>query len=283
MLGWIIFGIIAALILFIFILPGFRLIGPNEVGILTRKMFGKEMPEGQIIARDGEIGIQARTLMPGLYWRLPIVWSFTKTPVIQIDVASVGLVESIDGEPLPKGRVLGDEVECNQFQDATMFLQNHGKKGPQVGILRPGTYRINTRLFSITKAMATVIPENTIGIAIAKDGVPLPTGYIIAPKARNEDNTEVDHKYYQNGQLFIDGNGYRGPQLDTLQPGKYYINPLLFDIRAERVAEVFAGIRGRDQVQRRAWNWKGHRKGPSPQASPREGLPARSMRMSKEY
>ncbi len=33
-----------------------------------------------------------------------------------------------------------------------MFLANHGKKGPQVGILRPGTYRINTRLFNVTEA-----------------------------------------------------------------------------------------------------------------------------------
>jgi regulator of protease activity HflC (stomatin/prohibitin superfamily) len=237
---WVILGLLA-FILLIFILTGFRLIGPNEVGILTKNMFGRKMPEGQIIAHQGEIGVQARTLMPGLYWKLPIVWSFSKVPVVTIDTESIGLVESIDGEPLPKGRVLGDEVECNQFQDAHMFLDNHGRKGPQVGILRPGTYRINTRLFIITKANAIRIPENTVGIAIAKDGTPLPPGYIIAPKARNADGTEVDHKFYQNGQLFIEGNGYRGPQLDTLQPGKYYINPRLFDIFSEKVAEVAPG------------------------------------------
>ena len=199
------------------------------------------MPEGQIIARHGEIGIQAKTLMPGLYWRLPIIWSFTKVPVVTIDIGSIGIVESIDGEPLPKGRVLADEVECNQFQDAEMFLANHGKKGPQVGILRPGTYRINSRLFNITKAPAVKIAENTIGIAVAKDGIPLPTGYVIAPKALNVDGTEADHKAYQNGQLFIDSKGYRGPQLDTLQPGIYYINPNLFDIKIEDVAEVLPG------------------------------------------
>lgn len=240
MLGWVILGIVILLFL-VFVLPGFCLIGPNQVGIVTRKMLGNSMPEGQIIARRGEIGILARTLMPGLYWRLPIVWSIAKVPVIAIDVASVGLIEAIDGEPLPKGRVLGDEVECNQFQDATMFLVNHGKKGPQVGILRPGTYRINTRLFSVTIANAVAIAENTVGIAVAIDGIPLPPGFIIAPKARNDDGTEADHKFYQNGQLFIEGNGYRGPQLDTLQPGKYYINPLLFGIRAENVAEVPPG------------------------------------------
>jgi regulator of protease activity HflC (stomatin/prohibitin superfamily) len=237
---WVIVGIIVFVVLFV-LLPGLKLIRANEVGILTMNMFGRKMPEGQIIAYNGEIGVQAETLMPGLYWRLPVVWSITKIPVIEIDVDSIGLVESIDGEPLTKGRVSGDEVECNQFQDAAQFLKNHGRKGPQVGILRPGTYRINSKLFKIKKASAIRIAENTVGIAIAKDGIPLPPGYIIAPKARNADGTEADHKYFQNGQLFIESNGYRGPQLDTLQPGKYYINTLLFDIFSEKVAEVMPG------------------------------------------
>jgi regulator of protease activity HflC (stomatin/prohibitin superfamily) len=240
MILWIVIGIIAFVFFFIF-LPGLKLIGPNEVGILTKKMAGKTMPEGQIIARSGEVGIQARTLMPGLYWRMPVIWSFSKVPVVSIDSDSIGLVESIDGEPLPKGRVLADEVECNQFQDARLFFKNHGGKGPQVGILRPGTYRINTKLFIITKADSVKVAENTIGIAVAKDGIPLPPGYIVAPKARNDDGSEVDHKFYQNGQLFLDGKGYRGPQLDTLQPGRYFINPLLFDVKIENVAEVFPG------------------------------------------
>ncbi|MGD0819600.1 MAG: SPFH domain-containing protein [Desulfomonilia bacterium] len=235
--------IVLSLVVFtlLFIIRGFCLIGPNQVGILTKNMFGKKMPEGQIIARHGEIGVQAKTLMPGLYWKMPIIWSFTKIPVVTVDIANIGIVESIDGEPLPKGRVLADEVECNQFQDAEMFLANHGKKGPQVGILRPGTYRINSRLFNITKAPAVKIDENTIGIAVAKDGIPLPTGYVLAPKAQNDDGTEADHRAYQNGQLFIDSKGYRGPQLDTLQPGIYFINPNLFDIKVANVAEVLPG------------------------------------------
>jgi len=240
MIGVIVLSLVVFIIL-LFILKGFCLIGPDQVGILTKNMFGKKMPEGQIIARNGEIGVQARTLMPGLYWRIPIIWSFDKIPVVAVDIDSIGIVESIDGEPLPKGRVLADEVECNQFQDAEMFLGNHGKKGPQVGILRPGTYRINSALFNVTKAPAVKIHENTIGVAVAKDGIPLPTGYIIAPKARNDDGSEAEHKAYQNGQLFIDSKGYRGPQLDTLQPGIYFINPNLFDIKIEDVAEVLPG------------------------------------------
>lgn len=241
MLGTIIIVSIAILAGVIFILSGLRTIKANEVGILTKTMLGKSMPSGQIIARNGEVGIQAKILMPGLYWRIPIIWSFSKVPVISIDPEHLGIVESIDGEPLIKGRLLGDEVECNQFQDAEMFLANHGKKGPQVAILRPGTYRINTKMFKILLAPLTKIEEQTIGIVVAKDGIPLPSGYIIAPKACNEDGTEADHKFYQNGQLFLEGKGYRGPQLDTLQPGKYYVNPLLFDVKPEKVAEVPPG------------------------------------------
>ena len=66
MAGWIAL-IVILFIALIFFLRGLSLIGPNQVGILTKNMFGKRMPEGQIIARDGEIGIQAATLMPGLY------------------------------------------------------------------------------------------------------------------------------------------------------------------------------------------------------------------------
>ena len=175
MIWWVILGIAAFIALVIFMF-GFFLIGPNQVGILTRKMFGARMPEGRIIARNGEVGVQSRTLMPGLYWRMPFVWSWKKAPVIAIDDKSIAIVESIDGEPLPKGRILGDEVECNQFQDAGAFMDNHGKKGPQVAILRPGTYRINTAMFTVTEAPATVITENKIGVAVALDGKPMPPG-----------------------------------------------------------------------------------------------------------
>ncbi len=48
-------------------------------------------------------------------------------------------------------------------------------------------------------------------------------------------------QYFQDGQSFLNSAGYRGPQLDTLQPGKYYINPLLFDVEHYNVTEVPPG------------------------------------------
>ncbi len=240
------FLLVALLVLLgVFIWRGFALIRDDEVGVLTKKMFGKKMPEGQIISRDGEIGIQAGTLMPGLYWRNPIVWEIDKVDITDIGTEEVGIVESVDGVPLPTGRLLGNDIPCNSYQDARAFLVGGGSKGPQVAILRPGTYRINTMVFDVVKKPVTSVPKEKVGIAVALDGTPLPSGYIVAPKPIEEPDAEHPdarpHMFFQDGQAFLKTGGYRGPQLDTLQPGQYYINPLLFKIELYDVAEVPPG------------------------------------------
>jgi uncharacterized membrane protein YqiK len=228
-----------------FLVAGLKLIGDYQVGILTKKMFGNKMPQGQVVARNGEIGVQANVLMPGLYWRIPIIWKIHKVPVTEIQPSEVGIVESIDGIAIPQGRLLGDEVDCNHFQDAKMFLDNGGMKGPQVAILRPGTYRINMYAFKIMKAHVTEIPPEKIGVVIANDGEPLPSGFIVAPRpllAPTTYHPKVrDSQYFQDGQAFLISAGHRGPQLDTLQPGRYYVNPLLFKVELYDVAEVPPG------------------------------------------
>jgi hypothetical protein len=220
-----------------FLLAGLSIIRDDQVGIRIRKIFGKPMPQGQIIARkDDDVGIQADILMPKLYWFNPITWKVIKSKITEIKPGQIGVVEAIDGEPLPKGRLLSDHVDCNCFQDAKLFLDNGGKRGPQVEILRPGFYRINTELFKITIVEATKINEKKIGVVVAQDGIPLPSGYIVSPKPTND-----SHKFFQDGQEFVKNTGYRGPQLDTLQPGEYYINPLLFEVQEFDITEVLPG------------------------------------------
>lgn len=217
-------------------LSGLTLIRDNEVGIVTKKMLGEKLPDGQIIATKGEIGVQASILMPGLYWFMPFVWSVSKTSVVSIAPRKIGIVESIAGKPIKSGRLLGDEVESNTFQDANMFLNNGGCKGIQINVIKPGTYRINTKIFTVRVADSIVVNTEKIGIVTALDGKPLPSNRVIAPTPAGG-----DHKYFQDGQVFINSNGYRGTQLETLQAGEYYINPLLFNIKQSDIAEVPAG------------------------------------------
>jgi uncharacterized membrane protein YqiK len=229
------FLIIAVLVVLWFFIRGFRLVRDDDVGIVTRNMFGPTLPQGQIIATKGEVGVQADILMPGLYWRIPIIWKIERAPVTKIKPGTIGIVESVEGRPIPTGRLLADEVPCNSFQDAKAFLDNGGCKGPQVDTLRPGTYRINTKVFRIQEVPATEVGREQVGVAIALDGIPLPSGYNVAPEPAG------DHKHFQDGQAFIRNQGYRGPQLETLQPGEYYINPLLFDVAMSDVAIVPPG------------------------------------------
>jgi len=67
------------------------------------------------------------------------------------------------------------------------------------------------------------------------DGTPLPSGFVIAPEPTG------DHKHFQDGQTFNRLGGYRGPQLETLQPGEYYINKRLFEVTRYPIVVVPPG------------------------------------------
>jgi len=43
-------------------------IGAKEVGIKERRYFGRRMPQGRVVATDGEVGLQADILKPGLHF-----------------------------------------------------------------------------------------------------------------------------------------------------------------------------------------------------------------------
>lgn len=236
----------AALVLAAFLVAGLYLIHENQVGIVTRKLGGQKMPPGQVIARHGQVGVQAATLVPGLYYRAPIIWSIAKTPVIEVGPNSIAIIDAIDGRPLPAGRRLGDEVESNQFQDGERYLDSGGYKGPQVAFLRPGRYRINNRLFSATVVNASQVPTGKVGLVTAQDGRPLPSRLLVAPAPPNRPTPDFpnarDHNFFQDGPAFLSSGGYRGPQVDTIQPGTYYVNPLLFQVEIVDTYEVPPGF-----------------------------------------
>jgi hypothetical protein len=125
----------------------------------------------QSSALNGEAGLQADTLAPGIHFGL-WAWQYTvsKAPFTTIDKGHIGIVEARDGKPLSSGRVLAKTVECNSFQDARAFLTNGGERGPQISIIPPGTYRINTALFQVAAAEVLEIPDNMVGVVTTKDG-----------------------------------------------------------------------------------------------------------------
>ena len=73
--------VIIIVLVLILVLPSIFVIGANDVGILTKKMTGAKLPEGTVVARKGENGLQADILMPGIYWRFWVFWGREKAKV----------------------------------------------------------------------------------------------------------------------------------------------------------------------------------------------------------
>lgn len=209
-------------------------IGGDEVGVLERRYLGKGLPEGHVIAMRGEIGIQARVLPPGLHLLPPFLYAVKKDRMILIAEDELALIEAIDGRPLDPGRIFARHVESHDsFQDGEAFLSRGGQKGPQIDVLPPGKYRINTYLFRIKLVKAVRIPAGAVGVVIANDGEPMAPGRLLARHT-------AGHTAFQGGEAFLENGGQRGPQIEVILPGQYRINTDLFSVKVEPAAIVKA-------------------------------------------
>ncbi|WP_374511492.1 SPFH domain-containing protein [Niveibacterium sp.] len=214
---------------------GVIIVPDDSIGVVTKKfvLFGanRNLPDGRIIALNGEAGYQADTLAPGLHVAL-WPWQYTVELVkfFTVPQGEVGVVEACDGNPLPSGRIIAKQVDCDTFQDARAFLQNSGERGPQMALIPPGTYRINTLLFKVDLKPAVSIPQGKLGVVEALDGAPLPSGRVIA--------RQVACDSFQDGHAFLSGGGERGPQMSVITPGTYRINPALFDVHLAEAVDI---------------------------------------------
>lgn len=206
----------------------------SEIGIIERRYLGRSLPEARVIAMQGEIGFQARLLQPGLHILPPFLYRVSREAMMVVGEEQVGLVESIDGLSLLPGQIFARHVAGHgNFQDGEAFLRNGGQKGPQVDILPPGKYRINTYLFHVRLVKAVTILPGHVGVASARDGAPIPSGRLLAQKT-------TGHNAFQDGETFLKNGGQRGPQIEVILPGRYRVNPDLFQVEVQGATVIVA-------------------------------------------
>ncbi len=208
----------------------------NEIITLERRWFGAQMPDGRTVALTHEVGVQARTLGPGVHYLIPFIYKTQKHRFIVIGMDQVGLVQACTGAAIPSGEFFAKPVECSLFQDGEAFLRNGGEKGPQVLILPPGEHRINPHLFTVEVTTAVIVNEAQVGIVEAVAGRPCAPGRIFA--------TPVDCDNFQDGAAFLANGGPKGPQIAILPPGKYRINTSLFRVECRPVTVIPGGAIG---------------------------------------
>ena len=217
---------------------GLVIVPEDRIGLVTKKfvLFGKqELPEGRIVATDGEAGFQAQTLPPGVYfWKWIWQYEITFQPFTVIPTGQIGLVLAKDGSELETGRVLGRKVECDTFQDAAAFLKNGGRKGRQTAIIPPGSYRINTFLFSIELTEMANIPDNAVGVVTTLEGKPLEEGQIAG-------HIIAGHNKFQDVDTFLANDGYKGLQEQVMLAGSYFLNPWFAKLEMVKMTEIPIG------------------------------------------
>ncbi|HEY6186209.1 MAG TPA: SPFH domain-containing protein [Pyrinomonadaceae bacterium] len=195
-------------------------VGAKEIAIKERRYLGRKMPPGRVVATEGEVGIQADVLKPGLHLiKYPFERVVHKVPLIEIGADEMGVIEAVDGEPMPPGRIFATDRAQNahnNFQDPIAFIKQGGVKGIQMRTLPPGLWPIHPYLFRISVTKTTVIPQGKIGVVTAADGAQLDAGRLLGKAIDN-------HRNYQDAEQFIANGGQKGPQVDILTPGTYRI------------------------------------------------------------
>jgi uncharacterized membrane protein YqiK len=242
---WWVLLLVLCIILYKYILRmifGMIIVPEDRIGLVTKKfvLFGeyKELPDGRIVAINGEAGFQAKTLAPGLYFG-KWIWQYeiTMEQFTIIPEGKIGLVMAKDGAEIPTGNILGQHIESDNFQDASKFLTGGGQRGRQTAYITAGSYRINTMLFQITMSDMIRIQESMVGIITTLDGMPVEAGQIAGK--------QIDgHNNFQDFDKFIKNNGNRGLQPQVVLAGSYNLNPWAIQVEEIPMTEIPIGYVG---------------------------------------
>ena len=192
-------------------------IGGTQVGIVEKKFGGGDLPENRVLAPDGENGIQAKILAPGWHF---FYWTFwrkvNKVDAIEVKSGSVGLVYAVDGQPFPKGTIYAPEwADSQKMLEASYFLgEGKGYKGPQLSVLTPGTYRLNTELFKVEQVPVTNVKVGTVAVIKSNIG----------------DRVATDDRLVEKGQ--------RGIWKEPLLEGQYRLHADAYEVTMINTRQV---------------------------------------------
>lgn len=212
----------------------------DRMGVVSKNWLGKSLRDGKIIATNGEMGVQADVLPPGLhfgYW--PFIYTVSSEKLTVVDSGSVGLIETVDGVAMDEGQLFAPEwsqAEFDKMLEARHFLTaGNGRKGKQVSVLKPGTYRLNPELYRVKMVEQTEILQGEVGVLKANFGKP--ASLVVDATTGKELSAGEAGKVSNERLITFAREGEMGVRRDVLRPGKYPINTDAFT-----VVEVFTSV-----------------------------------------
>src|ERR1035437_6485018 len=201
----------------------FMVIPEGKIGLVMSKD-GAPIPTGNILGQSvecdifqdaekflnngGQRGRQTAYITTGSYRLNTMLFQVSITDMIRIQESKVGIVTTLDGQPIEAGQIAGKLVEGhNNFQDFDQFLKNGGNRGLQPQVILAGSYNLNPWAVQIEEIPMTEISIGYVGVVISYIGT------------EGHDMTGSDFKH---GNIVEKGN--KGVWMEPLGPGKYPIN-----------------------------------------------------------
>ena len=204
-------------------LQAFTIIEQNKLGLVKAKD-GAPLDTGRVLGRpvecdkfqdaeaflerNGQKGPQAAFLTPGSYRINTFLFDIVMVPITQINENKVGVITTLDGEPLEKGDIAGGSVMGHRnFQDPMAFIHAGGKKGLQEDVILAGTYYLNPWFVMVEQVDMMHIPIGYVGVVNS----------FVGPEG-----TDTSGDNFKHGNIVH--KGQKGVWDEPLDPGKHPVN-----------------------------------------------------------
>ncbi len=185
---------------------------PPDEFLVKINLWGKDLPEGEIVAPDDSYkGIQKDVLPEGRHFLNPIFYTYERKKVLVVpDGMCAVLVRQAGAEIAAGKRDQGEFLVAREDEE-----DEDGAPASRRGIVRevllPGKHRINPHVYSVEMVPTVEIKANQVGVRTLRWGK--------SPRLLR-----------QRESAYVVPEGYRGVQEKPVPPGSYYINPYVESI-----------------------------------------------------
>ncbi|MFZ4401104.1 MAG: SPFH domain-containing protein [Bacteroidales bacterium] len=210
-------------------MESFTIIPEGQIGLVLSRD-GAEIPTGNILAQrvdcdkfqdaeqfltnGGQRGRQVNYITAGSYRINTMLFQVSVTDMVRIQESMVGIVTTLDGDPIEAGQIAGKLIEGhNNFQDFDGFIKNKGNRGLQPQVILAGSYNLNPWAVQIEENPMTEIPIGYVGVVISYIG---------------QEGKDLTGNDFKHGNIVE--KGCKGVWLEPLGPGKYPINKYIMKV-----------------------------------------------------
>lgn len=207
----------------------FTIIPEGKIGLVMAKD-GAEIPTGNILGQKvesdnfqdaegflnngGQRGRQTSYITSGSYRINTMLFQVSVTDMVRIQESMVGIVTTLDGQPIEAGQIAGKLIEGhNNFQDFDKFIKNGGNRGLQPQVILAGSYNLNPWAIQMEEIPMLEIPIGYVGVVISYIGL---------------EGSDLTGEDFKHGNIVE--KGFKGVWLQPLGPGKYPINKYIMKV-----------------------------------------------------